>query len=134
MVLLKEYYEIVNESLPSIGILPYICITYKAIQHGSAPAYISDLISISKNSRLRSSSMLLLKHGPRVNTISYGDRVFAVAASSYGITYHSISDHLHPSMSSKTNSKLTYLINVFILLFHLLVRNETFSMIVFCAL
>ena len=45
-----------------------LLITYKAL-HGSAPAYISDLISISKNARLRSSSMLLLKHGPRVNTI-----------------------------------------------------------------
>jgi hypothetical protein len=56
-----------------------LLITYKAI-HGSAPVYISDLISISNNSRLRSSSMLLLKHGPRAHTVSYGDRAFAVAA------------------------------------------------------
>ena len=86
-----------------------LLITYKAI-HGSAPAYISDLISISKNARLRSSSMLLLKHGPRVNTISYGDRAFAVAAPKL---WNNIPFHIRssPSINVFKNKLKTHLFN-----------------------
>jgi hypothetical protein len=86
-----------------------LLITYKAL-HGSAPAYITELISISNNSRLRSSSMLLLKHGPRVHTVSYGDRAFAVAAPKL---WNSIPYHIRSSPSTNVfKHKLkTYLFN-----------------------